>query len=122
MLLEVANTIEKANPKAWLVVLCGVCIVFLGMLMLTAILYIMSAINKSKSRKAEKKKAEEAKEAVCPEVAPEAVTEDSEEDEIAAVIAAAISAYYAEKGKTSTIKASTVRRICRRVNSERKNG
>ena len=133
-LLEITNSTSVSNPV--IVVLTGILVVFLGMLMITGLLYLSSFLGKVSGKikeKIEKKKkgkepenAEKAPETnnVSPEIAGPvgADTEgdgdaDEEDEELIAVITAALAAYYSETGRKSSIKAGEVKRICRRIDA-----
>lgn len=125
---EISNVIQayckmnnvEGEPNLWLVLAAGISVVFIGMILLTAILYIMSAIGKktSENKKTEKKEETEPVEK-ADVITPSAEEED---EELLAVIAAAIAAYNEEHAGSSSIKASAVKRLGSRINRERKNG
>ena len=108
------NNVE-GEPEIWLVVAAGISVVFIGMIMLTVILYLMSAFGKIK-KKAPKAAVVDAKELTEEENGETVETVDGEDDdELRAVIAAAIAAYNADKRSRSSIRPTTVKRLGRRA-------
>ena len=108
------NNVE-GEPAIWLVVAAGIIVVFIGMIMLTVILYLMSALGKIK-KKAPKAAVVDAKELTEEENGETVETVDGEDDdELRAVIAAAIAAYNADKRSRSSIRPTTVKRLGRRA-------
>jgi len=108
------NNVE-GEPEIWLVVAAGIIVVFIGMIMLTVILYLMSALGKIK-KKAPKAAVVDAKELTEEENGETVETVDGEDDdELRAVIAAAIAAYNADKRSRSSIRPTTVKRLGRRA-------
>lgn len=94
------------------VVITGIVVVFLGLIILIALVWlygkIFDIINKKKSEKAkasiEAAAAEAAPKIVTPPPAPVPAVESGIEEEVAAVIAAAVAAYGAQTGKKLAVR------------------
>ena len=107
------NNVE-GEPELWLVVAAGISVVFIGMIMLTVILYLMSALGKIK-KKAPKAAVVDAKELTEENGETVETVDGEDDDELRAVIAAAIAAYNADKRSRSSIRPTTVKRLGRRA-------
>lgn len=92
------------------VVITGLAVVFIGLILLIALVWLYGKIFQVINDKAAKKAAaaaaakSEAKAEKAPEPAPAPVLEDGIEEEVAAVIAAAIAAYGAQTGKKLAVR------------------
>ncbi len=92
------------------VVITGLAVVFIGLILLIALVWLYGKIFQVINDKAAKKAAaaaaakSEAKTEKAPAPAPAPVIEDGIEEEVAAVIAAAISAYGAQTGKKLAVR------------------
>lgn len=92
------------------VVITGLAVVFIGLILLIALVWLYGKIFQAINDKAAKKAAaaaaakSEAKAEKAPAPAPASVIEDGIEEEVAAVIAAAIAAYGAQTGKKLAVR------------------
>lgn len=92
------------------VVITGLAVVFIGLILLIALVWLYGKIFQAINDKAAKKAAaaaaakSEAKTEKAPAPAPAPVIEDGIEEEVAAVIAAAIAAYGAQTGKRLAVR------------------
>ncbi len=92
------------------VVITGLAVVFIGLILLIALVWLYGKIFQVINDKAAKKAAavaaakSEAKAEKAPAPAPAPVIEDGIEEEVAAVIAAAIAAYGAQTGKKLAVR------------------
>ena len=92
------------------VVITGLAVVFIGLILLIALVWLYGKIFQAINDKAAKKAAaaaaakSEAKAEKAPAPAPAPVIEDVIEEEVAAVIAAAIAAYGAQTGKKLAVR------------------
>lgn len=92
------------------VVITGLAVVFIGLILLIALVWLYGKIFQAINDKAAKKAAaaaaakSEAKAEKVPAPAPAPVIEDGIEEEVAAVIAAAIAAYGAQTGKKLAVR------------------
>lgn len=92
------------------VVITGLAVVFIGLILLIALVWLYGKIFQTINDKAAKKAAaaaaakSEAKAEKAPAPAPAPVIEDGIEEEVAAVIAAAIAAYGAQTGKKLAVR------------------
>ena len=92
------------------VVITGLAVVFIGLILLIALVWLYGKIFQAINDKAAKKAAtaaaakSEAKAEKAPAPAPAPVIEDGIEEEVAAVIAAAIAAYGAQTGKRLAVR------------------
>lgn len=92
------------------VVITGLAVVFIGLILLIALVWLYGKIFQAINDKAAKKAAaaaaakSEAKAEKAPAPAPAPVIEDGIEEEVAAVIAAAIAAYGAQTGKKLAVR------------------
>ncbi len=92
------------------VVITGLAVVFIGLILLIALVWLYGKIFQAINDKAAKKAAaaaaakSEAKAEKAPAPAPAPVIEDGIEEEVAAVIAAAIAAYGAQTGKKLALR------------------
>lgn len=92
------------------VVITGLAVVFIGLILLIALVWLYGKIFQAINDKAAKKAAaaaaakSEAKTEKAPAPAPAPVIEDGIEEEVAAVIAAAIAAYGAQAGKKLAVR------------------
>ncbi len=92
------------------VVITGLAVVFIGLILLIALVWLYGKIFEAINNKAAKKAAaaaavkSEAKAEKAPAPAPAPVLEDGIEEEVAAVIAAAIAAYGAQTGKKLAVR------------------
>lgn len=92
------------------VVITGLAVVFIGLILLIALVWLYGKIFQVINGKAAKKAAaaaaakSEAKTEKAPAPAPAPVIEDGIEEEVAAVIAAAIAAYGAQTGKKLAVR------------------
>lgn len=92
------------------VVITGLAVVFIGLILLIALVWLYGKIFQVINDKAAKKAAaaaaakSEAKAEKAPAPAPAPVIEDGIEEEVAAVIAAAITAYGAQTGKKLAVR------------------
>lgn len=92
------------------VVITGLAVVFIGLILLIALVWLYGKIFQVINDKAAKKAAaaaaakSEAKAEKAPTPAPAPVIEDGIEEEVAAVIAAAIAAYGAQTGKKLAVR------------------
>lgn len=92
------------------VVITGLAVVFIGLILLIALVWLYGKIFQAINDKAAKKAAaaaaakSEAKAEKAPAPAPAPVLEDGIEEEVAAVIAAAIAAYGAQTGKRLAVR------------------
>lgn len=92
------------------VVITGLAVVFIGLILLIALVWLYGKIFQAVNDKAAKKAAaaaaakSEAKAEKAPAPAPAPVIEDGIEEEVAAVIAAAIAAYGAQTGKKLAVR------------------
>lgn len=92
------------------VVITGLAVVFIGLILLIALVWLYGKIFQVINDKAAKKDAaaaaakSEAKAEKAPAPAPAPVIEDGIEEEVAAVIAAAIAAYGAQTGKKLAVR------------------
>lgn len=92
------------------VVITGLAVVFIGLILLIALVWLYGKIFQAINDKAAKKAAaaaaakSEAKTEKAPAPAPAPVIEDGIEEEVAAVIAAAIAAYGAQTGKKLAVR------------------
>lgn len=92
------------------VVITGLAVVFIGLILLIALVWLYGKIFQVINDKAAKKAAaaaavkSEAKAEKAPAPAPAPVLEDGIEEEVAAVIAAAVSAYGAQTGKRLAVR------------------
>lgn len=92
------------------VVITGLAVVFIGLILLIALVWLYGKIFQVINDKATKKAAaavaakSEAKAEKAPAPAPAPVIEDGIEEEVAAVIAAAIAAYGAQTGKKLAVR------------------
>ena len=95
------------------VMLLGLCIVFLGLVILIVLIKIMSKIIAAIAAKAEaKKQAAAPAPVVVPEPVAQAAAEETgaDEDELVAVITAALMAYAAESGSDKTLVVRNLRK------------
>lgn len=92
------------------VVITGLAVVFIGLILLIALVWLYGKIFQAINDKAAKKAAaaaaakSEAKAEKAPAPAPAPVLEDGIEEEVAAVIAAAVAAYGAQTGKRLAVR------------------
>lgn len=92
------------------VVITGLAVVFIGLILLIALVWLYGKIFQAINDKAAKKAAaaaaakSEAKAEKAPAPAPAPVIEDGIEEEVAAVIAAAVAAYGAQTGKRLAVR------------------
>lgn len=92
------------------VVITGLAVVFIGLILLIALVWLYGKVFQAVNDKAAKKAAaaaaakSEAKAEKAPAPAPAPVIEDGIEEEVAAVIAAAIAAYGAQTGKKLAVR------------------
>ncbi|HBF86945.1 MAG TPA: hypothetical protein DDW54_04615 [Clostridiales bacterium] len=94
-------------PEALLDALIGFAVVFLGISILIAVVWLVGAILKKTSEKGEKKKAATAV-AETPEIS---VAAEEDDDELVAVITAAVAAIYKKEGSKCEFVVRHIKRI-----------